>query len=98
MVSPIGFAELGTESIRKGYEFGKIYIFFIVIIGNLTKSIDLGCHTSSFSHPAFDPFEGCPWMVLKLPTVMGIPYWQTKIFSLSSSLSIRLHASLTYRQ
>ena len=73
--------------------------FFIVIIGNLTKSIDLGCHTSSFSHPAFDPFEGCPWMVLvKLPTVMGIPYWQTKIFSLSSSLSIRLHASLTYRQ
>ena len=75
MVSPIGFAELGTESIRKGYEFIYIlYIFFIVIIGNLTKSIDLGCHTSSFSHPAFDPFEGCPWMVLKLRTVMGIPY------------------------
>ena len=97
MVSPIGFAELGTESIRNGYEFGKKN-FFIVIIGNLTKSIDLGCHTSSFSHPAFDPFEGCPWMVLKLPTVMGIPYWQTKIFSVSSSLSIRLHASLTYRQ
>ena len=97
MVSPIGFAELGTESIRNGYEFGKKKIF-IVIIGNLTKSIDLGCHTSSFSHPAFDPFEGCPWMVLKLRTVMGIPYWQTKIFSASSSLSIRLHASLTYRQ
>ena len=74
MVSPIGFAELGTESIRNGYEFGK-KIFFIVIIGNLTKSIDLGCHTSSLGREAFDPFEGCPWRVLKLRTVMGILYW-----------------------